>query len=307
MTTKFRIATRESKLALWQAHYVQDRLIEAHPGIEIEIVGMTTQGDRDKRSPLSQIGGKGVFVKELEQALLLGEADIAVHSMKDVPSVLPDGLTIQAICERADPRDAFVSKKYKRMEDMPTGARIGSSSLRRRLQLKSRFPDLSYLELRGNVGTRLEKLDSGEYDGIILAAAGLSRLGLETRISDHISTQYCIPSAGQGAVGIEVRSGDTRVSDLLSAVNHSPTEFCVSCERLVTSRLGANCNLPIAVFAELDGDSIHFTSFVSDRVGQKVLNVSRSGPVAEGRQLAEQVANTLLEKGAAELIKDAEH
>jgi hydroxymethylbilane synthase len=242
MTTKFRIATRESKLALWQARYVQDRLIEAHPGIETEIVGMTTQGDRDKRSPLSQIGGKGVFVKELEQALLLGEADIAVHSMKDVPSLLPDGLTIKAICERADPRDAFVSTKYKRIEDMPAGARIGSSSLRRRLQLKSRFPDLSYLELRGNVGTRLEKLDSGEYDGIILAAAGLSRLGLETRISEHISTQYCIPSAGQGAVGIESRAGDTRVNDLLRAINHSPTEFCVSCERLVTSRLGANCN-----------------------------------------------------------------
>jgi len=227
MATKIRIATRESKLALWQAHYVQDCLIEAHPGIETEIVGMTTQGDRDKLSPLSQIGGKGVFVKELEQALLLGEADIAVHSMKDVPSVLPDGLLIEAICERADPRDVFVSRKYKRIEDMPAGGTIGSSSLRRRLQLKSRFPDLQYLELRGNVGTRLEKLDSGEFDGIILAAAGLSRLGLQARISEYISTRYCIPSAGQGAVGIESRTGDTRVN--------------TCCGRLITLRRNSVC------------------------------------------------------------------
>lgn len=303
---KIRIATRESALALWQAHYVQDRLIEAHPGIEIEIIGMTTQGDRDKRSPLSKIGGKGVFVKELEQALLVEDADIAVHSMKDVPSALPDGLSIKAICKRADPRDAFVSTQYKRIEEIPAGGRIGSSSLRRRLQLKTRFPDLEYLELRGNVGTRIGKLDAGEFDGIILAAAGLGRLGLQMRISELISTEHCIPSAGQGAVGIESRVEDTRVNDLLRAINHSPTEFCVSCERLITAGLGATCNLPIAAFAELEGDSIHLSSFVSDNVGKKVLNVRLSGPASEGRQLAEQVASELLAQGAAELIRSAE-
>lgn len=307
MVTKIRIATRQSALALWQAQYVQDRLIAAHPGIETEIFGMTTQGDRDKRSPLSQIGGKGVFVKELEQALLQGEADIAVHSMKDVPCVLPDGLSIGAICDRADPRDAFVSEKYRHIGEVPAGGRIGSSSLRRRLQLRSRFPDLEYCELRGNVDTRLEKLAAGEFDGIILAAAGLDRLGLQDRISEHISTQYCIPSAGQGAVGIESRADDTRVNELLRSINHPATEFCVTCERLITARLGATCNLPIAVFAELDGDSIRFSSFVSDAEGTEVLNVQLTGPAGEGKQLAEQVARDLLAKGAAELIRATDH
>lgn len=302
MTIKIRIATRESKLALWQAHYVQDRISETHPGIKTEIIGMTTQGDRDKRSPLSRIGGKGVFVKELEQALLMGEADIAVHSMKDVPSVLPGGLSIQAICERADPRDAFVSRKYQRIEEVPSGGRIGSSSLRRRLQLKSRYPDLQYLELRGNVGTRLEKLDEGEFEGIILAAAGLGRLGLQQRISEHLSPAYCIPSAGQGAVGIESRIDDSRVNDVLHKISHPETEFCVSCERLITARLGANCNLPIAVFAEIEDGLMHLSSFVSDGDGKKIINVRLSGPVEEGKQLAEQVAGELLDRGAGELI-----
>ena len=305
MIRKIKIATRESRLALWQAHYVRDRLLEASSQTEVEIIGMTTEGDRDKKSPLSRIGGKGVFVKELELALINGDADIAVHSMKDVPGELPIGLSINAICERADPRDAFVSANYKSIGDIPIGGRIGSSSLRRRLQLKARYPELEYVELRGNVDTRLGKLDAGDFDGIILAAAGLTRLGFTDRISEYISVEHCIPSAGQGAVGVESVTGDSEINELLQAVNHPTTELCVSCERLITLRLGATCNLPIAAFAQIREDVIHLSSFVSDIDGGQVLNVNLSGPVDEGKQLAEKVAVILLEKGAQKLISDA--
>ncbi len=303
MTDQIKIATRESTLALWQAHYVQDALLSAHPGLKVDIIGMTTQGDRDKSSPLSRIGGKGVFVKELEVALLNGEADIAVHSMKDVPSILPEGLSITAICERADPRDAFVSLVYDSISDVPAGGRIGSSSLRRRLQLKSHYPELQYIELRGNVGTRLEKLEAGNFDGIILAAAGLERLGLQDRISEYLSTGDCIPSAGQGAVGIESRINDSRVNELLAAIDHDRTNHCVTCERLITADLGATCNLPIAAFAEIKDDVIQLSAFVSDEQGLQQLSVNRSGSSDEGREIAKQVAATLLEQGAARLIE----
>ena len=304
MTETIRIATRESTLALWQAHYVRTALLAAFPELKVEIVGMTTEGDRNKVSPLSEIGGKGVFVKELELALFNGEVDIAVHSMKDVPSELPEGLSITAICERADPRDAFVSIKYDQLADVPAGGRIGSSSLRRRLQLKARYPHLEYIELRGNVGTRLQKLDDGDFEGIILASAGLNRLGLGERISEHISPAHCIPSAGQGAVGIESRTDDTAIGELLQAINHKPTELCVRSERMVTSRLGATCNLPIAAFVELENDEIHFSSFVSNESGSQVLNVNLSGPKSEAARLAGEVADRLLSEGAAELIQN---
>jgi hydroxymethylbilane synthase len=302
MTDKIRIATRESTLALWQANYVKDGLLAAFPELQVEIIGMTTEGDRNKVSPLSEIGGKGVFVKELESALFNNEVDIAVHSMKDVPSELPDGLSISAICERADPRDAFVSTKYKQLEDVPSGGRIGSSSLRRRLQLKAMYPHLEYIELRGNVGTRLRKLDEGDFEGIILASAGLNRLGLGERISEHISPAHCIPSAGQGAVGIESRNDDSSINELLQAINHNPTELCVRSERMVTLSLGATCNLPIAAFAELKGDELHLSSFVSNESGSQVLNVNRSGPKSEANRIAGEVADALLSQGAAELI-----
>ncbi len=306
MTDKIRIATRESTLALWQAHFVRDGLLAAFPELEIEIVGMTTEGDRNKISPLSEIGGKGVFVKELEQALFSGEVDIAVHSMKDVPSEMPEGLSITAICERDDPRDAFVSVAYKQLSDVPAGGRIGSSSLRRRLQLKAIYPHLDYIELRGNVDTRLRKLDAGDFEGIILASAGLNRLGLGNRIGEHISPAHCIPSAGQGAVGIESRTDETLIVNLLQAINHKPTELCVRSERMVTSRLGATCNLPIAVFAEIKDGEIHLSSFVSNLTGSRVLNVSLSGPKSESSKLAGEVADALLAKGAAELIQSSE-
>ncbi|MBQ74257.1 MAG: hydroxymethylbilane synthase [Gammaproteobacteria bacterium] len=303
MSHKIRIATRESTLALWQAHFVRDRLLEADPEIEVEIIGMTTEGDRNKRSPLSQIGGKGVFVKELELALLNGDADIAVHSMKDVPAELPSGLSINAICERADPRDAFVSVNYDRIEDVPAGGRIGSSSLRRRLQIKASYSELEYQELRGNVGTRLAKLDAGDFDGIILAVAGLVRLGYSERISEFIPVELCIPSAGQGAVGIESVSGDSATNELLRTISHPETELCVSCERLITRNLAATCNLPIAAFAEIREGEIYLSSFVSDNDGGRVLKADLSGPLGQGAQLAEQIAVTLLEQGAQELIQ----
>jgi hydroxymethylbilane synthase len=298
-----RLATRESTLAMWQANYVKTELEAAHSGLEVEIVGMTTLGDRNKHSPLSKIGGKGVFVKELEVALIENRVDIAVHSMKDVPSELPDGLQITAICEREDPRDAFVSVNFQSIDDLPDGARIGSSSLRRRIQLQQKFPQYQYIELRGNVDTRLKKLESGEYEAIILACAGLKRLGLADRITQEIDTLVSIPSAGQGAVGIESRTSDDRVNDLLAAINHDETWRCVSSERVISSGLGATCNLPIAAFAELISGEVHVSSFVSDVAGEKILKVNKRGPVTESYQLAKAITTELVALGADKIIQ----
>ncbi|MBL4679760.1 MAG: hydroxymethylbilane synthase [Pseudomonadales bacterium] len=302
MTKCIRLATRESVLAMWQANYVKAALERAHTGLEVEIVGMTTAGDRDKQSPLSQMGGKGVFIKELEIALFEGRADIAVHSMKDVPSVIPDGLQLSAICEREDPRDAFVSAHYTSLMSLPAGAKIGSSSLRRRLQLQLVRPDLVYEELRGNVGTRLSKLDAGEYDAIILATAGLIRLELSHRVSEKIDPSLCIPSAGQGAVGIESRIDDEEVNSLLAAVNHQDTYDRVICERTISSGLGADCSLPIAAFARLIGDEIELSTYVSDREGREHIRIIKQGSRQEGISLAKGVVEVLLAKGAAKMI-----
>jgi hydroxymethylbilane synthase len=288
---------------MWQAHYVKSALEVAHPGLQVSIMGMTTAGDRNKESPLSQMGGKGVFVKELEVALLENRVDIAVHSMKDMPSVLPEGLELAAICEREDPRDALVTNQFDSLQAMPAGARIGSSSLRRRLQLQQCRPDLVYRELRGNVDTRLRKLDEGEYDGIILATAGLKRLGLAHRISESIDTEISLPSAGQGAVGIECRADATDVKDLLAAINHVDTQFRVTCERMISAGLGASCSLPIAAFATLNNDQISLSSYVSDMDGRTPLRVSRAGPRAGGIELARQVTAELIAGGALALIR----
>lgn len=297
-----RIATRESALALWQANHVKQLLERAHKGLHCEIVGMTTQGDRDKVSPLSQMGGKGVFVKELEVALMEGSADIAVHSMKDVPGELPEGLAITAICERASPRDAFVSNQYETLADLPAGANIGSSSLRRVLQIQAAFPHLEFQELRGNVDTRLRKLDEGQHDAIILAVAGLTRLGLAERIRSEISTDVSIPAAGQGAVGIESRTDNPELLGLLEAVDHKPTSICVQAERRVTLALGATCNLPIAVFAEIEGESICLSSYVSDTAGREVIREGLSGELAQADHLAARLGDLLIDRGAAALI-----
>lgn len=302
MTGRIRIATRESKLAMWQAHYVKSALQAAHPQIDVEIIGMTTEGDRNKVSPLSQIGGKGVFVKELEVALLENRADIAVHSMKDVPSILPAGLSIEAICQREDPRDALVCNHYTSLADLPAGSKIGSSSLRRRLQLKHKRPDLEYIELRGNVGTRLERLDNGDFDAIILATAGLIRLGLSERITERIDPLVSIPSAGQGAVGIECRSDDKDVIGLLKAVNHQQTFDEVACERRVSSGLGATCNLPIAAFAVLNGENISLSTYVSDNSGERTIKLNGESPRGDAIMMADRLTQEMIGKGANELI-----
>jgi hydroxymethylbilane synthase len=287
---------------MWQAHYVKSALQAAHPQIDVEIIGMTTEGDRNKVSPLSQIGGKGVFVKELEVALLENRADIAVHSMKDVPSILPAGLSIEAICQREDPRDALVCNHYTSLSDLPAGSKIGSSSLRRRLQLKHKRPDLDYIELRGNVGTRLERLDNGDFDAIILATAGLIRLGLSERITERIDPLVSIPSAGQGAVGIECRSDDKDVIGLLKAINHQQTFDEVVCERRVSSGLGATCNLPIAAFAVLNGENMRLSTYVSDNSGERTIKLNGESPRGDAIMMADRLTQEMIGKGANELI-----
>jgi len=302
-----RIATRQSALALWQANHIKHLLESSHQSLRCEIIGMTTQGDRDKTSPLSQMGGKGVFVKELETALLDGSVDIAVHSMKDVPGELPGGLHIAAVARRASPKDALVSNSYQSLADLPLLARVGSSSLRRVLQVQKAYPNLRFMELRGNVDTRLRKLDEDEYDAIILAVAGLSRLGLENRITEEIATDVCVPAAGQGAVGVECRSDDADTMDLLAVINDQASAICVTAERRVTQLLGATCNLPIAVFAEISGGQISIISFVSDTTGTEVIRETSSGPVPSSIALAEELGQKLLAKGAAKMIKEDSH
>lgn len=299
MAQILRLATRESALAMWQANFVKSALESAHPDLEVEIIGMTTQGDRDKSSPLTKLGGKGVFVKELEVALLEGRADIAVHSMKDVPSAFPEGLGIAAICEREDPRDAFISNSAASFSELPVGARLGSSSMRRRLQLKEQRPDLAYLDVRGNVETRLRKLDDGEFDAIILAVAGLKRLGLGDRITEAIDPLDSIPAAGQGAVGIEARLDDQPTLTLLSAINHVDTFDCVSCEREVSIGLGASCDLPIAAFATLEGGNIALQTYVG--TARKHIRVKGQAVRQDAIAMAKKVTQQLLDQGAGQL------
>ena len=299
---KLRIATRESALALWQANHVKALLEKRHAGLACDIVGMTTEGDRNKVSPLSQMGGKGVFVKELEMALLAGDADIAVHSMKDVPAELPSGLGITAICERASPLDAFVANRYASLDRLPEGAVVGSSSLRRVLQIGATYPHLDFQELRGNVDTRLRKLDEQQYDAIILAVAGLTRLGLMERITDEIAPEVCLPAAGQGAVGIESRLDDSETLDLLAGINDDSTWTEVNAERRVTMALGATCNLPIAVYAQAAGGELMLRAFVADSTGDHTIREAITGTLATSDDLAAQLGERLLRLGAAKLI-----
>ncbi|WP_054774894.1 hydroxymethylbilane synthase, partial [Methylogaea oryzae] len=249
-----RIATRKSPLALWQARHVAERLEQAFPGLRTELVTMTTRGDKLLDSPLSKVGGKGLFVKELEQGLLDGEADIAVHSMKDVPVEFPEGLHLSAILERENPLDAFVSNRYASWRDLPQGARIGTSSLRRQSQISAQRPDCQILMLRGNVNTRLAKLDAGEFDAILLAVAGLKRLGFDERIAEALPAEVSLPAMGQGAIGIECRADDAEINRLLAELHHADTAVCVSAERALNARLQGGCQVPIAGYAELDGD-----------------------------------------------------
>ena len=300
---EIRIATRKSALALWQAEYVKARLEEAHPGLVVTLVPMVSRGDKLLDSPLSKIGGKGLFVKELETALLAHEADIAVHSMKDVPMDFPEGLGLFCICEREDPRDAFVSNTYSSLDDLPKGSVVGTSSLRRQAQLLSRRPDLQIRFLRGNVNTRLAKLDAGEYDAIILAAAGLIRLGFEDRISSSISVDESLPAGGQGAVGIECRSVDTEIHALLAPLHHQDTATRVTAERALNKHLNGGCQVPIACYAVLEGEQIWLRGLVGDPSGGLLLSAEARGPQSAAEELGVQVAEDLLAQGADAILQ----
>ena len=298
-----RIATRQSPLALWQAHYVKQRLEACHPQLTVELVPMVTRGDIILDTPLAKVGGKGLFVKELELALLEGRADIAVHSMKDVPMDFPEGLGLFCICEREDPRDAFVSNTYASLDALPKGSVVGTSSLRRQAQLLTRRPDLEIRFLRGNVNTRLAKLDAGEYDAIILAAAGLIRLGFEARITSAISIEDSLPAGGQGAVGIECRSADTEIHALLAPLHHADTAVRVTAERALNKHLNGGCQVPIACYAVLEGEQLWLRGLVGEPSGGTLLSADARAPRSAAQALGEQVAEALLAQGAGDILK----
>ncbi|WP_278182802.1 hydroxymethylbilane synthase [Vibrio misgurnus] len=298
-----RIATRQSPLALWQANYVKEALIAAHPGLQVELVTMVTRGDVILDTPLAKVGGKGLFVKELEIAMLEGRADLAVHSMKDVPVDFPPGLGLVTICEREDPRDALVSNHYASLDDLPIGAVVGTCSLRRQSQLKAARPDLVIKELRGNVGTRLNKLDAGEYDAIILAAAGLKRLKLASRIRSFIEPEKSLPAVGQGAVGIECRLDDQRVRALLAPLNHRDSADRVLAERAMNLTLQGGCQVPIGSYALLDGDQIWLRALVGEPDGSQIVRGEIRGPRSDAEQLGITLAEQLLSQGAKEILQ----
>ncbi|EMH4165275.1 hydroxymethylbilane synthase [Pluralibacter gergoviae] len=299
-----RIATRQSPLALWQAHYVKERLEAHHPQLRVELVPMVTRGDVILDTPLAKVGGKGLFVKELELALLEDRADIAVHSMKDVPVEFPDGLGLSVICERGDPRDAFVSNRYENIAALPHGSVVGTSSLRRQCQLAASRPDLIIRSLRGNVGTRLSKLDAGEYDAIILAVAGLQRLGLESRIRQPLSAEQSLPAVGQGAVGIECRLDDERTLALLAPLNHAETAVRVTAERAMNTRLEGGCQVPIGSYAELVDGDIWLRALVGSPDGKTMVRGERRGPAKDAGALGVSLAEELLNSGAREILAD---
>lgn len=297
-----RIATRTSPLAIWQAKHVAAALQAAQPGLAVELLGMRTQGDKILDSPLAKIGGKGLFVKELEQGMLEGRADLAVHSMKDVPVALPAGLRLAVTMAREDPRDAFVSVHYADLQALPRGARVGTSSLRRQCQLAQRRPDLAILPLRGNVNTRLRKLDDGDYDAIILASAGLKRLGLAERISAYLEPEVSLPAIGQGAIGIECRSEDTRINALLEPLHHPETARCVAAERAMNQRLQGGCQVPIGGHAILQAGRLWLRGLVGTYDGREVVRADASSAATEAESLGVQVAETLLERGASRIL-----
>ncbi len=303
MSREIRIATRKSALALWQAEYVKSRLEASHPGLKVSLVPMVSRGDKLLDAPLAKIGGKGLFVKELETALMENEADIAVHSMKDVPMEFPEGLGLYCICEREDPRDAFVSNHFDDLDALPPGSVVGTSSLRRQAQLLARRSDLKIQFLRGNVNTRLAKLDAGEYDAIILAAAGLIRLGFGERIRSSISVDESLPAGGQGAVGIECRTTDSELHALLECLNHAPTATRVVAERALNKRLNGGCQVPIACYAVLEGDQLWLRGLVGQPDGTVLLRAEGRAPAADAEALGVQVAEALLDQGAEQILQ----
>lgn len=297
-----RIATRKSDLAMWQAKYVQAKLLEHHPHLSVELLPMSTQGDRILDTPLAKIGGKGLFIKELEIAMQNGDADIAVHSMKDVPVAFPDGFGLHAICERENPFDAFVSNSFSSLEALPLGAVVGTSSLRRQCQLRAFRDDLVIKDLRGNVNTRLAKLDDGQYDAIILASAGLIRLGMLDRIKQEIKPDLSLPAVGQGAVGIECRNDDADLITLLAALNDHDTATRVSAERAMNARLEGGCQVPIGSYAVLNGQQLLLRGLVGTPDGKTMLKSQVEGAASDAIKIGEAVANELLAAGAKEIL-----
>lgn len=302
LPTRCVIATRESRLALWQAEHVRDLLVQGF-GLDVSLLGMTTRGDQILDRTLSKVGGKGLFVKELETALEDGRADLAVHSLKDVPMELPAGFDLAAVLEREDPRDAFISNRFASLEELPQGALVGTSSLRRVVQLKSLRPDLRVEPLRGNLDTRLRKLDEGQYDAIVLAAAGLKRLGLGSRIKGLFDPSQMLPCAGQGALGLELRSDNTVLASLLASLTHVPTSLAVHAERAVSRALGGSCSMPLAAFAQWQGETLALRTVLGhpERPDSPLLRAQAEGrvtSVAEARALGERAATALREAGA---------
>ncbi len=303
MMKTLKIATRQSPLALWQAEHIRARLEALHADLTVELVTFVTQGDKILDTPLAKIGGKGLFVKELEAALMDGRADLAVHSMKDVPMALPEGLSLAVICEREDPLDAFVSNHYAHFSDLPQGAKVGTSSLRRKCQILKARPDLEIIDLRGNVGTRLSKLDDGQYDAIILASAGLKRLGLAERIRHTIQPDVSLPAVGQGALGLECRSQDQAVLDLILPLMHAETNVCVRAERAFNAYLEGGCQVPIAGYATLQNGQLQIEGRVGSVDGQTILKAVQFGAPEQAEMLGEELAKALLAQGAGELLK----
>jgi hydroxymethylbilane synthase len=304
---KLVIASRESALAMWQAQHIQARLKALYPNTQVEILGMTTTGDQILDSPLARIGGKGLFVKELEQALEDGRADLAVHSMKDVPMNLPDGFVLAATGKREDPRDAFVSNNYKTLVQLPAGSIVGTSSLRRQSQLMARRPDLKIESLRGNLQTRLRKLDENHYAAIILAAAGLIRLGLESRITGLIDPALSIPAVGQGALAIEIKAGRDDIAALLAPLNHAETEACVMAERAMSRALSGSCTVPLGAFATVANGAITMTGFVASVDGKKIVKAEVKGDAKQAEGLGKQLAEKLISQGADKILAELEH
>jgi hydroxymethylbilane synthase len=304
MTNKLlRIATRGSQLALWQAEYVKARLEAAHENLQVELNIMKTRGDKILDVPLAKVGGKGLFVKELETALLEKRADIAVHSMKDVPMEFPEGLGLAVICEREQPTDAFVSNNFSSFDSLPQGACVGTSSLRRQCHIRNLRPDIKIDFLRGNVNTRLAKLDDGQFDAIILASAGLIRLGMGERITEQLNIEQSLPAAGQGAVGVECRVGDEETLALLSVLHHEDTSICVTAERAMNRHLNGGCQVPIAGFAVLEeGGQVFLQGMVANPDGDEMLRAELRGPIAEAEQIGIRVADDLLSQGAQAIL-----
>lgn len=301
---KIRIATRKSPLALWQANFIKKQLTDIHKDLTVELIPMVTKGDMILDSPLAKIGGKGLFVKQLEQALLDNTADIAVHSIKDIPAQFPEGLMLATICQRDDVRDALIANQYQSLDDLPQGAIVGTSSLRRQCQLRAKYPHLKIADLRGNVGTRLAKLDNQEYHAIILAAVGLKRLGLQERIKQYITTDLILPAVGQGAIGIETRSNDKTILKLLAPLDDKNSRICIQAERAMNQALQGGCQVPIACYSQLTNDLLSLNGLVGSIDGSKIIKVSVSGTATQPEALGLQLASALLAKGADKILAE---